>query len=121
MVKNIFPYKITDKMLFYIASISEKIGQITGRNNLEAKPRLRRNNRIKSIHPSLRIEANSLSLDEVKDVINGKLVSGSSKEIQEVKNAMMLMKKYQKSHLLSLSLYILLMTATAGWRDFGIR
>lgn len=87
MIKNIPPYRITDKMLFYIASISEKIGQITERNNLEAKPHLRRNNKIKSIHSSLRIEANSLSLDEVKDVINGKLVLGSSKEIQEVKNA----------------------------------
>ena len=50
-------------------------------------PILRRNNRITSIHSSLAIEANSLSLDQVKDVINGKTVIGSQKEIQEVKNA----------------------------------
>ena len=50
-------------------------------------PVLRRNNRIHSIHSSLTIEANSLSFNQVKDVINGKLVIGDQKEIQEVKNA----------------------------------
>ena len=50
-------------------------------------PILRKNNKIKSIHSSLAIEANSLTLGEVKDVINGKLVLGAEKEIQEVKNA----------------------------------
>ena len=50
-------------------------------------PSLRRNNRIKSIHSSLAIEANSLSLGQVKDVIAGKTVIGPQKEIQEVKNA----------------------------------
>ena len=44
-------------------------------------------NRIKSIHSSLKIEANSLSLDEVHEIIDGKLVLGDRKEIQEVKNA----------------------------------
>lgn len=48
---------------------------------------LRRNNKIRSIHSSLKIEANSLSLSEVRDVINGHLVLGNQKEIQEVKNA----------------------------------
>lgn len=81
------PYQITDKMLQSVASISEKIGQITERSNLESKPHLRRNNKIQSIHSSLRIEANSLSLGQVKDVISGRLVLGPSKEIQEVKNA----------------------------------
>lgn len=65
----------------------EKIGHITATANLEAKPHLRRNNRIKSIHSSLRIEANSLSLGQVRDVINEKTVLGEQKEIQEVKNA----------------------------------
>ena len=54
---------------------------------METKPHLRKNNRIKSIHSSLKIEANSLSLNQVRDVINGKLVIGEQKEIQEVKNA----------------------------------
>jgi len=49
--------------------------------------RLRKNNRIKSIQSSLAIEANSLSLQQVADIINGKNVTGDSREIQEVKNA----------------------------------
>ena len=71
----------------YVSSISEKIGRISAISNLESKPHLRRNNRIKSIHSSLKIEANSLSLGQVRDVINGKMVLGEQKEIQEVKNA----------------------------------
>ncbi len=81
------PFTITNEILMYVSSISEKIGRITTASNLEAKPHLRKNNKIKSIHSSLKIEANSLSLGQVRDVINGKLVLGEQKEIQEVKNA----------------------------------
>ena len=81
------PFTITNSILSYVASISEKVGRITVMNNMENKPHLRRNNRIKSIHSSLKIEANSLSLSQVRDVINGKVVLGEQKEIQEVKNA----------------------------------
>ena len=81
------PYLITDKILSLVASVSEKVGRITERSNLDSKPHLRRSNKIKSIYSSLAIEANSLSLGEVKDVINGKTVIGAEKEIQEVKNA----------------------------------
>lgn len=81
------PYQITDKILSLVADISEKIGKITERTNLDSKPHLRKNNKIKSIHSSLKIEANSLSLSDVRDVINGRTVIGERKEIQEVKNA----------------------------------
>ena len=81
------PFTITNEILSYVSSISEKIGRITATSHLESKPHLRRNNRIKSIHSSLKIEANSLSLGQVRDVINGKTVLGEQKEIQEVKNA----------------------------------
>ncbi len=81
------PFTITNEMLSYVSSISEKIGRITATNNLEAKPHLRKNNKIKSIHSSLKIEASSLTLGQVRDVINGRAVLGEQKEIQEVKNA----------------------------------
>lgn len=81
------PFTITNAMLSYVSSISEKIGRITATSNLATKPHLRRNNKIKSIHSSLKIEANSLTLGQVRDVINGKVVLGEQKEIQEVKNA----------------------------------
>ena len=81
------PYTISNKMLELVSEISEKVGRITSHKELESKPHLRRNNRIRSIHSSLKIEANSLSLNDVRDVINGHLVLGDQKEIQEVQNA----------------------------------
>ena len=81
------PYTITNTMLEYVSSIMEKIGKLDNYTNFEKMPNLRRNNRIKSIHSSLAIEANSLSLDQVKAVISGKSVIGPEKEIQEVLNA----------------------------------
>lgn len=81
------PYTISNRMLELVSDISEKVGKISSHKELESKPHLRRNNRIKSIHSSLKIEANSLTLGQVRDVINGKSVLGEQKEIQEVKNA----------------------------------
>ena len=87
MEKYTPPFSITNKMLDLVATIMEKIGKLDNYNSLNKMPTLRRNNRINSIHSSLAIEANSLSLNQVKDIINGKMVLGPQKEIQEVKNA----------------------------------
>lgn len=87
MEKHKPPYSITDVMLTLTASISEKLGRISVLHNLESQPHLRKNNRIRSIHSSLKIEANPLSLGQVREVIAGRNVIGDRKEIQEVKNA----------------------------------
>ncbi len=81
------PYTISNKMLSLVSEISDKVSRLTYNGSLEARPHLRKNNKIRSIHSSLAIEANSLSLGQVKDVINNKMVLGEQKEIQEVKNA----------------------------------
>ena len=81
------PFTITNRMLGLTAGIAEKVGKITGLRSYETRPYLRRNNRIRSVHSSLAIEANSLSLDEVRSVINGQPVVGPEKEIREVRNA----------------------------------
>lgn len=81
------PFEITNEILSRISSIMKKIGKLDNYNDLNKMPILRRNNRIKSIHSSLAIEANSLSLEQVKDVIDGRVVNGPKNEIQEVKNA----------------------------------
>lgn len=81
------PFIITNVMLDRISSIMKKIGKLDNYKDLNKMPILRRNNRIKSIHSSLAIEANSLSFEQVKDIIDGKLVLGPKKEIQEVQNA----------------------------------
>ena len=87
MDKYIPPFEITNNMLDRISSIMKSIGKLDNYKDLNKMPILRRNNRIHSIHSSLAIEANSLSFEQVKDVIDGKSVIGPQEEIQEVKNA----------------------------------
>ena len=87
MENNYPPYTITDKMLNYATDIMKKIGEANYFESLNRYPELRRKSRIKSIHSSLAIENNQLSLFQVEDVINGKPVMGEQKDIQEVKNA----------------------------------
>ena len=86
-MENYPPYKITDKMLNYVSDIMKKIGEANYFESLNRYPELRRKSRIRSIHSSLAIENNQLSLFQVEDVINGKMVIGEQKDIQEVKNA----------------------------------
>ena len=81
------PFTINNEMLNKTISISQKIERFSAFNNLKRMPTLRRNYRIKSIHSSLAIEANSLSLDQVRDVIDGKTVIGPKRDIIEVQNA----------------------------------
>lgn len=81
------PFTITSEILARSISITEKLAKISSFQSLRRMPMLRRNNKIRSIHSSLAIEANSLSLDQVRDVIDGKMVIGPQRDIQEVKNA----------------------------------
>lgn len=87
MKKNYPPYKITDKILNCVSDIMKKIGEANYFESLNKYPELRRKSRIRSIHSSLAIENNQLSLFQVEGVINGKPVIGEQKDIQEVKNA----------------------------------
>ncbi len=74
-------------MTVLIAEISERIGRITVSREAAVNPRLRRENRIRTIHSSLSIEQNTLSLEQVTAVLNGKRVLGNPNEIREVRNA----------------------------------
>ena len=79
------PFSITNKMLNRIVEISHKLGQL--QVQYERNLHLRKENRIRSIQSSLAIENNSLTLEQVTAIIEGKRVLGPPKEIQEVKNA----------------------------------
>ena len=81
------PFEIIQTMLKRVADISEKVTKLDSFSNLNKKPYLRKQTKINSIHSSLAIENNKLSLEQVRDVIDGKVVIGSQKDIQEVKNA----------------------------------
>ena len=81
------PFCITDKIILLVGEISEQLGRISILHNGKINPRLRRENRIKTIHSSLAIEHNSLSLEQVTEILNGKRILGNPNEIKEVKNA----------------------------------
>lgn len=81
------PFKVTNKIINLVAEISELVGRIHVSNKMNSNPRLRKENRIRTIHSSLAIENNTLSIEQVTAIINGKRVLGMPEEIQEVKNA----------------------------------
>ena len=81
------PFHMTDKMISLIAEISEQVGQITVLQEGTISPHLRRENRIRTIHSSLAIEHNSLSLEQETAILDGKRILGKPNEIKEVQNA----------------------------------
>ena len=87
MENYIPPYTISNQIINIIANISSLLTEISFTNKEASNPKLRRENRVKTIQASLAIENNTLSLDQVTDIINGKRVLGEPKEICEVKNA----------------------------------
>jgi len=80
-------YTISAKTIDLVARIAEKLGELRASAEYSRNLRLRKINRLRSIQSSLAIENNTLSLGQVTDIINGKRVLGSPREIQEVKNA----------------------------------
>lgn len=80
-------FQVTNAIIDHIAEIAELVGSLSLSNHLSGDPTLRRANRIRTIHGSLAIEQNTLSLEQVKAVINGKQVLAPPKDITEVKNA----------------------------------
>ena len=81
------PFEITNTIIDSVAEIAELVGRLTSMNQLSSNPTLRRSNRIRTIHGSLAIEQNTLSLEQVTAVLNGKHVLAPPKDIAEVKNA----------------------------------
>ena len=81
------PFHMTDQMGVLIAEISEQIGRITVLQGGISSPHLRRENRIRTIQASLAIENNSLSMEKVTAILDGKRVLGNPNEIREIQNA----------------------------------
>ncbi len=80
------PYDITSKILQFITRISEKIGEINANLLDKPSPKLRKQNRIKTIHNSLKIEGNTLTEKQITAIIENKRVIGPEKDIKEVIN-----------------------------------
>lgn len=85
------PFKITEEALSLSLDIASLLGRIEGfeiRNTVS--PQLRKQNKIKTVQSSLAIEGNTLSLEQVTDILDGRRVKGDPKEILEVKNTIAL-------------------------------
>ena len=87
MITDKPPYTITEKAADYLAKIVETVTRLELGTGFKRDVWLHRENRMRTIHSSLAIEGNSLSLDEVTAIIQGKIVAGKQEEIKEVKNA----------------------------------
>ena len=87
------PYQITSNILNLLTAISEKLGEINATFLDKPSPKLRKQNRIKTIHASLEIEGNTLTEEQITALIENKRIIGPQKDIQEVINAI---KAYEK-------------------------
>jgi Fic family protein len=81
------PLTVTPRILALVAEVSEQVGLLTAYRNAALTPQLRRGNRIRTIQASLAIENNTLSVEQVTALLDGKRVLGLPREIQEVRNA----------------------------------
>lgn len=81
------PYEITSDILKLITSISQKIGEVNAKLLVKQNPKLRKQNRIKTIHSTLHIEGNTLTEEQITAIVENKRVVGPEKDIREVLNA----------------------------------
>ncbi|MGZ8159196.1 MAG: Fic family protein [Methylobacter sp.] len=122
------PYRITANILNAVAEISELLGRWSAGHQGALSPQLRRENRIRTIQASLAIEHNSLSLEQVTAILEGKQVLGLPREIQEVRNAFAAYEQLphwqatRREHLLAAHEHLMLgLIDNAGqWRSGGV-
>lgn len=82
------PYKITKKSISLIADISILLGKLEGLISIVPSPQLRKQNKIRTIHGTLAIEGNTLSIEQITAIIDNKKILGPKKDILEVNNAL---------------------------------
>ncbi|SHE90254.1 Fic family protein [Psychroflexus salarius] len=87
------PYEITSSILKQITSISEKMGEVNANLLNKPSPKLRKQNKIKTIHSSLKIEGNTLTEEQITALLENKKVIGPKKDVIEVLNAIKIYEK----------------------------
>jgi len=92
------PYEITPSILKLITSISEKIGEVNANLLNRPSPQLRKQNRIKTIHSSLKIEGNTLTEEQITALLENKKVIGPKKDVLEVLNAIKIYENLKEYH-----------------------
>jgi len=95
------PYEITPRILKLLTSISEKIGEVNANFLNKPSPLLRKQNKIRTIHSSLKIEGNTLTEEQITALIENKRVIGPQKDVKEVLNAIVIYDNLEKYNPLS--------------------
>jgi Fic family protein len=95
------PFEITPKILRLLPELGKAIGVFEGVAIIKPDPQLRKRNAIRTIHSSLAIEGNTLSLDQVTTIFDNKKIVGPLREINEVKNAIRLYQQENKFRIYS--------------------
>src|SRR5690625_2415767 len=90
------PYEITTSILKLLTSISEKIRAVNANFLNKPSPKLRKQNRIKAIHSSLKIEGNTLTEEQITALLENKRVIGPKKDVVEVLNAIKIYDNLEK-------------------------
>lgn len=97
------PFEITAPILELCLQIADLLGKLNSVKLTKPALELRRANKIKSIHSSLVIEGNSLSLKQATAFIHHRHIRGPHKDILELKNAVALYEKIASFHYPSIS------------------
>ncbi|MFM7015413.1 Fic family protein [Flavobacterium sp.] len=90
------PYTITSEILWLVSAISQKIGEANAKHLVRQNPKLRKQNKIKTIHSTLGIEGNTLTEKQITALIENKRVVGPEKDIKEVLNALSVYKELKQ-------------------------
>ncbi|MEO0733343.1 MAG: Fic family protein [Bacteroidota bacterium] len=122
------PYTVTSEMLDEVKAIIRLIGRMEGYQLLAGNVKLRRKNKIRSIHSSLAIEGNKLSPEQVTAILEGKRVMGPTQDIREVENAIKVYDEiadidpYDEDNLLEMHRLLMteLITDAGRYRNSGV-
>ncbi len=100
------PLIITSDILNLCTEITLLLGKYEGLTLPIPQPELRKHNRIRTIQSSLAIEGNTLTIEQVTDIVNNKKVLGPKKDILEVKNAIKVYENLPKYDVESLKSFL---------------
>lgn len=122
------PFAITGKILNLVSHIERLIGRVESLDHPKPQPQLRKSNRVRTLQGSLAIEGNSLDLEQVTAILDGKRVIAPKNDIQEVVNAnaayenLPIYKPTNQQHLLQSHAVIMkdLISAAGRWRTANV-
>lgn len=97
------PFELNNQIVSLVAEIAELVGRLSSADQFSVNPSLRRSNRIKTVYGSLSIEQNTLTLDQVTAVLDGKRVLAPPKDIAEVRNAFEIYERLEELNPYSIS------------------